>query len=219
MSSNLANTSRLEICVLAIACLLASGCSASAKRDGAPAMQGPATQPGYAIALEIAPSKGWPDRLQVTVTCDAPAAPGATEKLVRVAPIPASRLDAARQAQVDADRRARAPRTRLPEPEPTWLERAKRGLGGGEVDGTVWIVVAQTTAVEPHERIIFDVAVAARSFRMIPGQRNLLTDQIGAWQYLPGTIEVYALWTEYDVEVVRSATVRIDVPDRTAPAF
>ena len=81
----------------------------------------------------------------------------------------------------------------------------------------IWIVYTQKTEVKTRANWMFHILEPSPEGDMIAGQENALRGKIRRDHYLPGTLEVYAIWTENDVEIARSSPVSVEVLVGSSP--
>ena len=81
-----------------------------------------------------------------------------------------------------------------------------------EPDAIIWLVVSQKTEVQPHMPIIGILDIVGPAV-ITYGSRNELGGGIRSTLFRPGTIRIYALWTEQDEVVATSAPVDLKVSD------
>lgn len=198
---------RSTILLLLIFGILSSGCSQhAAKSVSAIRMQKPITLPS--ISLEIPPGQQWPNDIGVKLLCDAPAEP---TKSVSLTSLNQSQLASVEQVVRESQHRAEELRQHHVQPTPLESHFFRR-------DADILLVITQKSSVKPHEEYHFELIEPSPIGQIIGGQRNVLPCRLRRDQFLPGWIEVYALWIEHEKIVATSPVVTYFVEDGNGPA-
>lgn len=194
---------------LFVACIsTAVSCAATTTRTPTtqPATSRPATTyPAGTLAISIASGQRWPNDLVVKITGDPAQGAPIPRKYVRILSVTEAHLAAARKMQSDGQLRRRAKAG-----TPSTRKRFEDAL---DPDGCIWVVVTQEEVVKPLKRINFSIVAPGDAGEINDDRPIHFDSRIRRDIFLPGTISVYAIWTELGVEIARSASVQVEVED------